>query len=249
MRVALERLGYKCFHGRIMDQFPGMYALWEEALLAKYYGQGQPYGRRDFDKLLSGFDVSCNYPGTMLAAELIEAYPEAKVILTNRDVDKWQQSMKMSVDVGATWNSWDWIAPFDPIYGPWWNFHKFEHALRPKLAPNGERKGYLDHYEMIRKLVPKERLLDYHVSQGWIPICEFLGKELPAEPFPHVNDTNQFLKGRRWRWWHAIYCMATSLAPSLAIAAVSVATAWQYRHSLSKIWPLGSIIQAMNNRK
>lgn len=40
---------------------------------------------------------------------------------------------------------------------------------------------------MIRGLVPKERLLEWNVKDGWEPLCEFLGKPVPDEPFPHVN--------------------------------------------------------------
>lgn len=40
---------------------------------------------------------------------------------------------------------------------------------------------------MIRGLVPKERLLEWTVEDGWEPLCAFLGKPVPDEPFPHVN--------------------------------------------------------------
>lgn len=40
---------------------------------------------------------------------------------------------------------------------------------------------------MIRGLVPKERLLEWTVEDGWEPLCEFLGKPVPDEPFPHTN--------------------------------------------------------------
>jgi hypothetical protein len=40
---------------------------------------------------------------------------------------------------------------------------------------------------MIRGLVPKDRLLEWSVEDGWEPLCEFLGKPIPDERFPHVN--------------------------------------------------------------
>lgn len=47
---------------------------------------------------------------------------------------------------------------------------------------------------MIRGLVPKERLLEWTVEDGWGPLCEFLGKPVPKEdePFPHVNTAAGF---------------------------------------------------------
>lgn len=40
---------------------------------------------------------------------------------------------------------------------------------------------------MIRGLVPKQRLLEWSVEDGWAPLCTFLGKPVPDEPFPHAN--------------------------------------------------------------
>lgn len=45
----------------------------------------------------------------------------------------------------------------------------------------------LEHCNMIRGLVPKERLLEWTVEDGWEPLCEFLGKPVPDEPFPNTN--------------------------------------------------------------
>jgi hypothetical protein len=44
----------------------------------------------------------------------------------------------------------------------------------------------------VKNECPKEKLLVYEVSQGWEPLCTFLGKPIPNVPFPHVNDTNEF---------------------------------------------------------
>jgi len=50
------------------------------------------------------------------------------------------------------------------------------------------REGYVAHYEAMRRIVPKERLLEWHASEGWGPLCEFLGKEVPEGEFPKVNQ-------------------------------------------------------------
>lgn len=51
------------------------------------------------------------------------------------------------------------------------------------------RKTYEDHYAHIRSKVPKGRLLNLHPREGWAPICEFLGHDVPKDqPFPRVND-------------------------------------------------------------
>ena len=45
--------------------------------------------------------------------------------------------------------------------------------------------------EEIRKEVPADRLLVYEVMQGWEPLCEFLGKDVPDKPFPRVNTRDE----------------------------------------------------------
>lgn len=45
-----------------------------------------------------------------------------------------------------------------------------------------------EHCNMIRGLVPKEKLLEWTVEDGWEPLCAFLDKPVPDEPFPHRND-------------------------------------------------------------
>jgi hypothetical protein len=40
--------------------------------------------------------------------------------------------------------------------------------------------------------VPADTLLVFHPSQGWEPLCKFLGRPVPDQPFPHVNDTQGF---------------------------------------------------------
>ena len=37
------------------------------------------------------------------------------------------------------------------------------------------------------RMIPRERLLIFNFSDGWGPLCEFLGKPVPDEPFPHVD--------------------------------------------------------------
>lgn len=36
------------------------------------------------------------------------------------------------------------------------------------------------------------RLLEFRVEEGWGPLCEFLGKEVPEVKFPRGNDIKEF---------------------------------------------------------
>ena len=81
---------YEFYHGwHTIFNNPRDNEMWLEALEAKYEGKGKPYGRDEFDKLLYNCQGVSDVPAILFSEELIQAYPEAKVILTHRDFDTW----------------------------------------------------------------------------------------------------------------------------------------------------------------
>lgn len=65
-----------------------------------------------------------------------------------------------------------------------------------------ENKGkevFNQHYNLVRQIVPSNRLLEYDVSHGWEPLCKFLGEEIPDAPFPFTNSSDDFQAGLRGR--------------------------------------------------
>jgi hypothetical protein len=86
----------------------------------------------------------------------------------------------------------------DPIRGPKpaTTILKMEYAMfncsdRESFQRNA-KQTYREHYAKVRKLVPKERLLEYQLGSGWEPLCTFLGKDIPDKPFPHLNEGKEF---------------------------------------------------------
>ena len=61
----------------------------------KYYnGNGKRMvGAEDFDEVLWRYDATTDTPTVLFAEELIDAYPEAKVVLTERGADEWVRSI------------------------------------------------------------------------------------------------------------------------------------------------------------
>ena len=57
------------------------------------------------------------------------------------------------------------------------------------------------HNEEVKRRVPLEKLLVYEVKEGWGPLCEFLGVEVPENtPFPYLNKAADFRKTVRRRY-------------------------------------------------
>ena len=50
------------------------------------------------------------------------------------------------------------------------------------------------HNQQVRHAIPPGRLLTYRVTDGWEPLCAFLGRAVPDAAFPNVNSTDDFRK-------------------------------------------------------
>lgn len=59
---------------------------------------------------------------------------------------------------------------------------------------------FTEHCDKVRGMVPPERLLEWSADEGWEPLCEFLGKDVPDEPFPHVNTKSKGWKEKEAQW-------------------------------------------------
>jgi len=52
--------------------------------------------------------------------------------------------------------------------------------------------AYRANNQRVRETIPAERLLVFHVADGWEPLCEFLDAPVPDEPFPRTNPKKEF---------------------------------------------------------
>ncbi|TEA20688.1 putative membrane protein [Colletotrichum sidae] len=146
LRVALKQLGFQDTYHMLSasTENPLDCLLWSEALAAKYDGTGERFGRAKWDALLGHCQAVCDWPAASFADELIEAYPDAKVVLTTRDVDSWYKSTKATVNWRAQhdYMLWalsyvDWVRIVD-----FYQIASFQTCialhlryLRPELSP------------------------------------------------------------------------------------------------------------------
>ena len=202
MREAMKELGYVDTYHMMSASIenPPDALMWRDAFAAKF-DNGPAFTRADWDQLLGHCQAVCDWPAVAFAPELIAAYPEAKVILTNRDVHSWHASTMKTV----YWRVMDpelqtlqhlsWAAGYYyPMLRKFFDcFFEADFVARGKDI-------YLRHYRDVRALVPKENLLEFQVKDGWEPLCAFLGERVPyGRKFPHVNDNSDFVARSKWR--------------------------------------------------
>ena len=44
----------------------------------------------------------------------------------------------------------------------------------------------------MKATIPSRQLLVFQVKDGWAPLCEFLGMDVPDEDFPRTNHRAEF---------------------------------------------------------
>jgi hypothetical protein len=187
-KVALEMLGFgPCYHMvnvlGDLEQVP----LWRGAL----------EGRHDWDQILDGFQSCVDWPTSFYYRELVEAYPDAKVVLSVRDPLRWEQSMRQTIwdtlagdsvfrflSHAATKVNERWCRYIDLMSEMWEVHGTFDDDANDELHKSMDR-----HVEAVRNNIPADRLLVWEVREGWGPLCEFLEVDEPDAPFPHLNDT------------------------------------------------------------
>ena len=88
----------------------------------------------------------------------------------------------------------------------------------------------LDHCNMVRGLVPKDRLLEWNIGDGWSPICTFLSKKIPNEDFPHANAVGQGWKERE-KQITQIWVLKALRNLAIVLGLTVAAGAYAYRRS------------------
>lgn len=169
--------------------------MWKEAMRAKFKGQGK-FGKEDFDQLLGHVSATTDAPSVLFWEELMEYYPDAKIILVERDIEKWFDSISILLE-GVLNPFGRYVLQYtDPGYyariggcGMRW-MEALCGSMDLQTAKANARAAYRKHYERVRDTVPRKRMLEFELAEGWEPLCKFLGKPVPSVEFPHRNEAH-----------------------------------------------------------
>lgn len=188
LKLALERLGLDpCHHMFEVASNPDQLPYWEAL------ARGESV---DWREVFAGYKACVDWPSARFWREIWEVFPDAPVIMTLRDPESWFASVQKTILPSMRGHA-------DMEEGPGRRRSTMAHELIVRQTFSGRMddfdhatKVYRDYVEDVRRTVPAGRLLEYDVKQGWEPLCEFLGVDVPDEPFPLTNTTEQFRKRR-----------------------------------------------------
>jgi len=185
LQRALEILGFgPCYHMYEIRRQPSRAPAWRHAMRR---------GTADWEAVFRGYNSAVDWPACRFYRQLADTYPEARVILTTRDPDSWHASCMRTIYAIA--QAMPWTLELVPVgrhvrrmlFEVIWDgifegrFADKEHATAIFEAHNQE----------VVRSVPSERLLVFKVEQGWQPLCDFLGVDIPEQDFPRLNDARE----------------------------------------------------------
>lgn len=166
-------------------------------------------------------------PAAIFPAELIAAYPNAKVILTTRNVDSWYTSMMQTVYNVYTSRVLRFIALFSERPAAMMRLHTAYHkALWGNDFPKNGKAFFKQHNDYVRNITPPERFLEFEAKMGWEPLCRFLGKDVPKTAYPRINDTKSFKVWQKERARMAVRGLLKGLVMVVLPALVVGGAVW-----------------------
>ncbi len=192
-KIALEMLGFApCYHMvnvlTDLDETPRWRRVLDGDLAAS--------------EIFEGFEATVDWPGSFFYRELVEQYPDAKVLLSVRSGEAWARSMRDTI--------WGVIygqilirhlsdarrlvdPPWDDYIGLMSEMWRRSGLMRDDSTTAEEMGVAMERFNQeVQDAVPAERLLVWSPGDGWEPICEFLEVPVPEADFPRVNDSAQF---------------------------------------------------------
>jgi Sulfotransferase domain len=194
---ALNQLGFPCYHMKEIiakkENRPHI-DFWNKVA-------NEPEGKQqNWDEVFSNYTAAVDNPACCVWQELMEAYPDAKVLLTlhPKGAEAWYNSTMDTIYFTET--LWQFkvlkaVVPFMRKFGNvsskliWQRSHKGTMAHKEAAIAY-----YKQHIEIVKATVPANKLLIFSVDHGWEPLCKFLGVDIPSTAFPNVNDKAEIKK-------------------------------------------------------
>lgn len=182
LKLAINQLGFgPCHHmEEVLHHMPVQVPLWSAAV------EGKP----DWSTIYAGYRSAVDWPTACFFAELAEAYPSARFVLTVREPARWADSFGATIYKliagrdQAPPEMRDWLGMASRVIE--------KTGFPPCLDADGLAAAFTAHNEAVKAAIPANRLLVYEVKQGWEPLCRFLDVPAPAEDFPRTNDRGEF---------------------------------------------------------
>jgi hypothetical protein len=179
LRAALEQLGFgPCYHMVELRHHLEHAASWLAA------ADGDPTALQE---ILQDYAAAVDWPTCHFWRELAELYPDAKIILTVRDPDRWFDSHCGLLRSVLRMRS---VSPdgHSATVGPIIHRLMVQDTFDGRIVDRAHCTAVFQrHAEQVRASLPPGRVLTFNVAEGWEPLCAFLDVPVPDAEFPRLN--------------------------------------------------------------
>ena len=215
---ALKTLGHNAFH--FMDHMSYHGKEWRDL----YHDGIVP----NFATMYKDVDAVTDLPAAFWFQEILEVFPDAKVILTVRDSEEqWVQSLlKHFKLVDEIFPLYYQILPRPRQMRSF--ITKLHHATWGSENLNSSflyKKKYREHNQRVQAIVPANNLLVFNVKEGWQPLCKFLDCAVPSQDFPRKNVAGSDILNspqiRRWKMETLALFAALGVFVALIVSVVA----------------------------
>jgi sulfotransferase family protein len=146
----------------------------------------------DWADVYAGYRSQVDWPGASVWQQAMIAFPEARVIHTERPEDDWWASFNGTIGkFFALMDGFDLPPEFRELFTT-----MREGFVKSTFGDFTNRydaiAAYRENNRKVREMVPPDRLLIFNVAEGWEPLCRFLGVDQPEGDFPHHNVRREF---------------------------------------------------------
>jgi hypothetical protein len=237
----------RTFHGFRLGERTDDMPHWLKLVDSKYPRSNDPRDKKpisaeDFDHVIGDCGAVTDMPCAAFWRELMDAYPEAKIVLVERDVDAWFPSFKQIVVDGMMSRKGQifanhWVGTFvgdlkiEMMFRIFLKY--FEARDRHELAANAKRI-YLEHNNAIKQACKEQNrpFLVYRLGDGWKPLCDFLEVDVPKNvPFPRGNEAKVMSELTHKIQWERIYSLVWKMqwhASLITLLTAAVWNVWKY---------------------
>ena len=218
LKYALERLtGEPSYHMQNILLNKKDAALWHDLIFNKK-------DTIDWEKIYKGYGACLDFPSCNYYKDLMDYYPDAKVILTIRDDKSWIKSWNVLNNQILKSFTFKFLSCI-----PYSSF-KLQKDIHNKMilgkkgafkgvrSDNDRMKEFNNWNQSVIDYVPSDRLLVYQVKDGWNPLCQFLNTSVPDVPFPYKNKTKNM--GHMSRFINSMFVIFILLIIAIIISSV-----------------------------
>lgn len=221
LQAALESLGYApCMHMAHVQP-----SAERQRLVTEAFREMNDVKRRRqiLSVLFSGFAATADYPSIVFADDLMDMFPDAPIILNLRrgGAAAWHKSFSEGLRFFDS-NFFRIVTCLVKSDRAMVRMHKAadELYLRRWGLTFRDEVIYDKHVEWVRAEAKKRgrAVLDFTAEDGWGPLCQFLGKDIPSVPYPRMNDQKKmavvkaFIVTRGLAHWIGLFALLWVLA-------------------------------------